>query len=58
MLFDKERFWNIIIQFSLKHIHRRGGIHQDTFYRILDKMNKMTMSAQIMEYDTTKGWEE
>lgn len=58
--FDHEIFWNDVIMWALKHIHRAGGVHQHTFYTILEKCRKDIAKAQIAlfeEYYHGEGWE-
>ena len=56
---DHEYFWNAIIRWAAKHLHRAGGVHQDTFYCILEKCNKCTVKAQIKHFEKDyngEGW--
>lgn len=56
-----ERFWNEVIIWALGHIHRAGGVHQDTFYCVLKKCRKDTVMAQVQEMKKNyfgEGWDE
>ena len=39
--FDHEIFWNDVILWALKHIYRAGGVHQHTFYAILESVERI-----------------
>lgn len=57
---DHEYFWNDIIKWALSHLHRAGGLHQDTFYHVLEKCNKNTAKSQIKLFARDyhgEGWE-
>ena len=57
---DHEVFWNDVILWALKHIYRAGGVHQHTFYAILEKCRKDTVKAQIALFERDyhgEGWE-
>lgn len=61
MNLDYERIWNLIIQWCLRRIHRAGGVHQDTFYDILEKCRKDTIKAQIKLFEKDyhgEGWDD
>jgi len=56
---DHEVFWNDVIIWALKHIHRAGGVHQHTFYYILSKCQKDTAKAQLALFEKDyngEGW--
>ena len=59
MFNDRERIWNLLIQWCLKHIYRVGGVHQDTLYRIMEKTPRVLIKATVGEMEKSYngvGW--
>ena len=60
MFEDREIFWNVIIRWCLKHIHRAGGLHQNTFYDVLEKSRKDSVKAMVRLFEEEyhgEGWD-
>ena len=60
MFEDREIFWNAIIRWCLKHIHRAGGLHQITFYDVLEKSRKDSVKAMVRLFEEAyhgEGWD-